>query len=193
MALLYLYLDNYGILKNREFTFSPQYSFHYDRYSHILSGEMTESLNVYHDYDENIENLTTIIGENGSGKSTLLRFIYDELQHYRGTYPDTFQYILILMMPDENKENKDSASSELKVISTMDIELSKDTNLTFERINLACKLGQEFDKICVIYYTEAFNPSEYEELIWKQQRRNGCRRKSMMSSPWAASSQVTQR
>ncbi len=84
MKLLYLYIEDYGCIKNQEFNFDSQYHFYLDKSNpqkwelieekveNPLADDFWSSSTGKHNV---IESVSAIIGENGSGKTTLARFI----------------------------------------------------------------------------------------------------------------------
>ncbi len=71
--LVYLWINNYGCLQNKEFNFSPKFIFSFDERTRELKKTTAKSINIFQ--KEKIVNLTAIVGENGSGKTTLLNFL----------------------------------------------------------------------------------------------------------------------
>lgn len=88
MKLLYLYIENYGCIKDQEFNFDSNYHFHLekedskvwriieDKVEHPLPSDFWASSSGKHNV---VESVSAIVGENGSGKTTLAKFIGEEL------------------------------------------------------------------------------------------------------------------
>ncbi|MDI7815659.1 AAA family ATPase [Clostridioides difficile] len=87
MELVYLYVEEYGNLKNKEFNFNPKHRFHYDSVKKELHYTPNEDfpINIFDNLENkkdsrgHISNVTAIVGDNGSGKTTLLNFITEYL------------------------------------------------------------------------------------------------------------------
>ncbi|HEB5000780.1 TPA: AAA family ATPase [Clostridioides difficile] len=85
MELVYLYVEEYGNLKNKEFNFNPKHRFHYDSVTKELSYKAKEdfSINIFDSLENEkkdrgyISNVTAIVGGNGTGKTTFLNLIKD--------------------------------------------------------------------------------------------------------------------
>ncbi|HBG3257034.1 TPA: AAA family ATPase [Clostridioides difficile] len=91
MELVYLYLEKYGNLKNKEFNFNPKYRFNYDSVKKELSYHTQNegfTINIFNNIEDDdidtgyITNVTAIVGANGSGKTNSLRFILDCFNDY---------------------------------------------------------------------------------------------------------------
>ena len=83
MKLVYLYIKEYGILKDVEFNFDLNYKFHYNKDTQHLedkSEELTSELddNFFSvDPQKNVvTSVSALVGNNGAGKTTLARFIH---------------------------------------------------------------------------------------------------------------------
>lgn len=87
MKLLYLYIEDYGCIKEQEFIFDSNYHFHLEKKTDCL--RIVED-QVIHPLPDNfwassegkhsvVEGVSAIIGKNGSGKTTLARFIGQEI------------------------------------------------------------------------------------------------------------------
>lgn len=77
MEMLYLWIKEYNNIKEESFIFSPSYDISYSYEENKLSIKRIASNNFYRLFNSNnnLMNLTAIMGENGSGKSSLLEFI----------------------------------------------------------------------------------------------------------------------
>lgn len=73
--LIYLWIekDTHECFHNMGFNFSSCYDVAYDSKQHELQIDKKESINVFR--EDNIANVTAIIGENGAGKTTLMNFL----------------------------------------------------------------------------------------------------------------------
>lgn len=78
--LLYLWIrrTDYPCFENNEFNFSSYFSFHFDYNNQILTEEPIDSINIFD--QDNISNITAIIGDNGAGKTALLTSLFDILE-----------------------------------------------------------------------------------------------------------------
>lgn len=81
MEILYLYIDNYKILKEANINFGGEYFFQFSKNENLLTVKKNE-LHIeffYNKPSENssIKNLSYLVGNNGAGKSTVLQFIID--------------------------------------------------------------------------------------------------------------------
>ncbi len=84
MKLLYLYIKNYGCIKDQEFNFDSNYRFHLERKNQEkweLIEDTTEDplpedfWTISKDRKVVVESVSAIVGSNGSGKTTLARFL----------------------------------------------------------------------------------------------------------------------
>ncbi len=74
MELLYIWIEDFGIIRDQEFHFSMEFDFVFDRELRklIISKKANAQLKLF---DKAFLNITAIIGKNGSGKSTLFSYI----------------------------------------------------------------------------------------------------------------------
>lgn len=77
MELSFLYIKEYGRVKDMGLNFSSKFHYKYDVSSGKLSvsGVRDFSERFYSKYDANINSISAIVGQNGVGKSTVLSFI----------------------------------------------------------------------------------------------------------------------
>ena len=82
MKLLYLYIEEYGLLKNTEFNFDSEYRFHYNNKNNELIGGKTEDPlpDDFFSIDKTsksrvVESISALIGDNGAGKTTVARLL----------------------------------------------------------------------------------------------------------------------
>lgn len=73
LAYLWINKTSYNCFENNEFNFSPNYIFHFDKDSSCLTKEDICDINIFN--QQNISNISALIGNNGVGKTTLLDFI----------------------------------------------------------------------------------------------------------------------
>lgn len=73
--LVYLWINKtrYKCFENKEFNFNPYYDFHFDKNNALLIKEEIGHINIFN--QNNILNISAVIGNNGAGKTTLLNFI----------------------------------------------------------------------------------------------------------------------
>lgn len=99
MLLAYIYIADYGMIKNQEFNFLPQFHFEYDEKKDEVVVE--ENKNYYNIFNsDSLKNITVVVGENGSGKSTLLDFIKVRCRNEISFLKDSQFHIIIYY--DEN-------------------------------------------------------------------------------------------
>ena len=70
--LIFLWINNYGCWQKTGVNFSPNYFVSFNHETSILSIQKNDNINIF--LDDNIMNLSAVIGENGTGKTTLLDF-----------------------------------------------------------------------------------------------------------------------
>lgn len=116
LTYLWINKDENGCFQQEGFNFSPQYSVSFSPETKELQIEKRDTLNVFR--NENIANVTAIIGENGTGKTTLLEFItglsclpltpknndeQNELRTFIAVYmePDNAEFRVINVTPDK--------------------------------------------------------------------------------------------
>lgn len=131
MKLLYLYIENYGCIKDQEFNFDSNYHFHLekedskvwriieDKVEHPLPSDFWASSSGKHNV---VESVSAIVGENGSGKTTLARFIGQKigtenekqlekedsaLQEITWQHNESKKYVSIFLA-DDNDNNTES-------------------------------------------------------------------------------------
>ncbi len=83
MELLYIWIDSYKNIKQQGFNFSLKYQFEFTpkiESNEVIGGNLTCDENKdFPDnfFDEEISNVTAIVGENGSGKSSVSEFLFN--------------------------------------------------------------------------------------------------------------------
>lgn len=88
MELLYLYLDNFKNIQKQGFCFSGEFLFN----TKIVKGEIEIDIRENKDYVSNffgnqqLKNVTAIIGQNGSGKSNIIDFLKTKLADGAGGF-----------------------------------------------------------------------------------------------------------
>lgn len=73
LIFLWILQDEHGCFHEQGFNFSPLYKVWYDFKSRRITIQETNNVNIFN--EDNILNLTALIGENGTGKTTLMQFI----------------------------------------------------------------------------------------------------------------------
>ena len=174
MKLLYLYIEDYGCIKNQEFYFDSQYHFHFDKSNPekwVLNEDKVEnplpdnfwtSSSGKHNV---VESVSVIIGENGSGKTTLARFIGQEigtkgekqleLENSTSTknksQKDKYKYVSIFFL---NENEKNWKKEDYLIISNIEIYFHGSKNPSEINIDLNLFLslqGLELPKL--VYYS----------------------------------------
>ncbi|WP_203363653.1 AAA family ATPase [Bacillus sp. REN10] len=84
MELLYIWVEDYGIIKEQGFNFGGEFLFEYCKQSEVLSfrknaNYIPDLFNTLDHPNSNIINVTAIIGQNGSGKTTILELIRNNI------------------------------------------------------------------------------------------------------------------
>lgn len=117
MELLYLYVRDYGILKDASFNFSDKYRFKFDKDKQSLTCDKRghqlpdKFFSINPTKKDVVTNVSALVGDNGSGKSSVARFL-SEL--FRGEF-----------FHDDRKE-----LSDFILIWKHDLTVYYDTNLT---------------------------------------------------------------
>lgn len=70
--LIFLWINNHGCWQKAGVNFSPNYSVAFNNETNILTIQKNDNINIFS--NDNIVNLSAVIGENGTGKTTLLDF-----------------------------------------------------------------------------------------------------------------------
>jgi hypothetical protein len=111
MKLLYLYIRDYGILKNVEFNFDSEYRFHFDKDTRELT-QLEPENQLDDDFfsinkkgnDRVIESVSAIIGNNGAGKTSVAKFL-DELGQNDGIIIYKKNHKLYAGLTNDNENN----------------------------------------------------------------------------------------
>jgi len=83
--LEFVWIEEYGVIKNQGFNFNPQvyYSFN-DKTGELVKTAQNEMPDNFFSISNNtVENITALVGANGTGKSTVLEFISSFLTYFR--------------------------------------------------------------------------------------------------------------
>ena len=150
--LIYLWInkDKNGCFQQEGFNFSPVYSVSYSPETKELKIEKRDTINVFR--NDNIANVTAIIGENGTGKTTLLEFITGlsclplteekrkEYKHFNDERNERRTFVAVYMEPD---------TAEFRVI-----------NITPDKIHLQ-DLITSHSKVIEPYSAENFRKEDY--------------------------------
>lgn len=150
--LIYLWInkDKNGCFQQEGFNFSPEYSVSYSPETKELKIGKCDTINVFR--NDNIANVTAIIGENGTGKTTFLEFITGlsclplteenrkEYQHFNDKQNELRTFIAVYMEPD---------NAEFRVI-----------NITPDKIHLH-DLITPHSKVIEPYSAENFRQENY--------------------------------
>ncbi|WP_429207854.1 AAA family ATPase [Aeromonas veronii] len=87
MELIYLFIDNYKVIKNKEISLSSQFNIKNENLSFFVSKSSIPD----NFFSENID-IVSFFGTNGSGKSTTIEFI---LSLYEDSLPESASFIAI--------------------------------------------------------------------------------------------------
>ena len=134
MKLLYLYIENYGCIKDQEFNFDSEMQFHYDsKKTPPLSIVRQDLLPKNFWGDGNVKSVSAIVGNNGAGKTTIARFIVDFL-YYTYTLKDC-HFIVVFKKKNKpidcvyNLDNKELKMTEFECKSLSDYEEKMQTGV----------------------------------------------------------------
>lgn len=83
MQLEYIWIEDYGVLKNKGFNFNPNACYSFDEKTGVITKEIKNEIPVdfFHIENDTISGITALVGSNGAGKSTALHFIASFLSH----------------------------------------------------------------------------------------------------------------
>lgn len=102
MELLYIWIENYKIIQNQGFNFSPRWRFEYQHEDNELIIEDRRSEHISNFFGKDISNITAIVGKNGVGKSQLLHEIGMGLTG-GNSYSGMLNNIIIIEKREEKK------------------------------------------------------------------------------------------
>ncbi len=131
--LVYLWInqDKNNCLKQMGFNFSPRFNVKFDEIQKLVSIKKTDDINIFD--QNNLMNLTAVVGENGTGKTALLQYL-TSLTYYR-TDKDSPEYES--WQVEQNKLEKFIAvycktgeSENIEVINNSSDSISIDSALT---------------------------------------------------------------
>lgn len=80
MRLLYIWINDYKCFNNAELNFSDGIRFNYNKQTHLLCREETESKNDLFSLlpcYSNVDNISIIVGSNGSGKTSICELLFE--------------------------------------------------------------------------------------------------------------------
>lgn len=78
IELCYIWIDEYKLIKKQGFNFSYKYIFKYDEKLNIITVERNNNY-INNFFENNIVNITALVGKNGSGKSLILNYLSNNL------------------------------------------------------------------------------------------------------------------
>ncbi len=102
MELLYIWIEDYKIIQNQGFNFSPRWRFDYNPENRNLKIEERQEEVIPHFFGKDISNITAIVGKNGVGKSQLLHEIGMGLTGHNSNN-SVFNNIIIIEKKAERK------------------------------------------------------------------------------------------
>ena len=159
MELLYIWIDGFRNFKNVGFNFSNSFEIDYHKETTLLS--INKISNGYNIFEDNITNVTGIVGKNSTGKSNLLELIsmilkskkstltFDFIAAYRANYTTTNRISIYSNIRPEiridNASNILINSEELKhlnVVYFSNIQDDRDLNIPRSVINLTPNKSQ---------------------------------------------------
>lgn len=169
MKLLYLWVEDYGILKDAEFNFDSNIRFHYDCEKNELKrieakNEIPKNFFSLNNSAGNVvESVSAIIGNNGAGKTSVFRLINRVLWNDVG-----INFIFIFKTEQEKGEKQDGwfyfkTSGEyykIKEFNSGEVLNLKDKNDSF--VDLKKNNRQDEKPFTLIYHSQFFNPQEYD-------------------------------
>lgn len=141
MQLLYVWIEEYKNIKKQGFNFSSEFLFEYDD----KNGELTIKNNpnyIKNFFEDNISNVTAIVGKNGSGKSSITNF--PKLKRNNNV-----KGFVLFIEGDDNIEKQQIYYDDFN------------NNNLQERYNIICNkkiiYKQYFNQDNYIYYSNTFN------------------------------------
>ncbi len=85
MTLEYVWIENYGVVKEQGFNFNPSVFYNFNKETGELSkeGRNEVPIDFFNVTNDTVNNITALVGANGTGKSTVLEFVSGFLAYYR--------------------------------------------------------------------------------------------------------------
>lgn len=156
MELLYVYIDSYRGLKNKEFNFGRDVRFSYNKDANTICEIPFENALPKNFWGERISNLTMIVGNNGTGKTSLINCIIDFIKHILSHQHDVDGQGAVVLNDNGNyylyvvKGKKSQFAVSL-------IRLDKN-----EEINDCSEINVELLKTKLVFLTNTLNRSDFE-------------------------------
>lgn len=98
MILEYIWIEDYGVIKDQGFNFNPNVSYFFNKETGELHKEMHDCIpsNFFNIRNDTVIGISALVGANGTGKSTVLEFISSFLtfSHPLGGFVITDKYII---------------------------------------------------------------------------------------------------
>ncbi|GAA0180426.1 AAA family ATPase [Clostridium sediminicola] len=166
MELLFIWINKSKnkFIQKKDFNFSPQHKFscELDGDKVVLRYEMVNAIDKRFLYENNVLNVTAIVGENGSGKTTLLQYIYDCQCYPKAKIRDEAYRQMHEEEYEENKtilvyENNDN----IVIYNNIDNTLFKNTtdfqvkSLSIDDQTRKDELRKELESSTIIYLTNS--------------------------------------
>lgn len=81
MNLLYIWVEEFRCFKNNEFNFNYKYKFNFNHKHNIMkiSCNKYDTLSLFKDDKDVIQDITLVVGENGAGKTTLSELLFSKI------------------------------------------------------------------------------------------------------------------
>lgn len=189
MKLIYMWIENYNNrIVNQEFSFSPEFSVHYDFELNNLTVRRNDEY-IKDFYGSNILDITAVVGENAAGKTTLMKCIY-EMCHSVDPVDDEVDEIKcgkIIVYKEE--KNTDKEEGLIILYYSKNKIMFKIEEVKYELINLYdmspgyFTQSLEKHKMSTVFFTNAFDISHVLTNQGLGEYSEGGIKKSMCFSP----------
>lgn len=171
MKIVYLWIEDYGCLKNIGINFKPNYKFQFidgkEPLLKLISWDSDPIMDFYSleenfDLSKNNINISAIVGNNGMGKTTLFRFFSENDSSIKG------QYCLICM--DKNKfvvyVNRREMIKRLPICFNDENTENNLKNMFEDYNDKTFKIKSLWpDELNLLYYTNAFGYQNFENRL----------------------------
>ncbi|MES2726782.1 MAG: AAA family ATPase [Bacteroidota bacterium] len=170
MVLEYVWIEEYGIIKNQGFNFNPNVYYSFNQKNGELSKEVKNEIPIdfFNISNDTITSISALVGANGTGKSTVLEFISSFLTIHRplGGFIVTSDQV-INKSDNTIKLSKKWTGGKLEILNRLDLinnhrkesvynKLEDNEDTKNDRLGLKI-LGNIVNDTRVIYYTGEAN------------------------------------